>query len=75
MSLRHSGHHDESMSKFKIIKIIRSENTHHRGKYDCMTDLFGLDFTKQVKLLFIQHKQSSYIQTKQTGQVYSDTSP
>ena len=26
--------------------------------------LTGLDLTKQVKLLFIQHKQSSLVQTK-----------
>ena len=39
----------------------------------CLT---GLDLTKQVNLLLIQHKQSSWIQTNKTGrQPYSDTSP
>ena len=39
----------------------------------CLT---GLELTKQVKLLLIQHKQSSWIQTKlMVGQTYSDTSP
>ena len=38
----------------------------------CLT---GLDSTKQVDILLIQHKRSSWIQTKQTGgQQYSDTS-
>ena len=39
----------------------------------CLT---GLDSSKQVKLMPIQHKQSSWIQTKYTGgQQYSETSP
>ena len=37
--------------------------------------LAGLDSTKQVNMLLIQQKQISRIQTKQTGQSYSDTSP
>ena len=38
--------------------------------------LTGLDLAKKVNLLFIKHKQSSWIQTGQTGgQPYSDTSP
>ena len=38
----------------------------------CLT---GLDSTKQVNLLLIQHKQSSWIQTKlRVGQLYIDTS-
>ena len=39
----------------------------------CLT---GLHWTKQLKLLLIQHKQSSWIQTNKTrGQPYSYTSP
>ena len=39
----------------------------------CLT---GLDLAEQVNLLLIKHKQSSWIQTSQTGgQLYSDTSP
>ena len=35
-----------------------------------------LDLTKQVNMFFIQHKQSSWINTSKTGgQTYSDTSP
>ena len=38
--------------------------------------LIGLDLAKQVSMLLIQHKQSSWIQTSQAGgQSYSDTSP
>ena len=39
---------------------------------DSMT---GLDLAEKVNLMFIKHKQSSWIQTSQTwGQLYSDTS-
>ena len=38
--------------------------------------LIGLDSTKQVNMLLIQRKQSSWIQTKQTGgHLHSDISP
>ena len=42
-----------------------SDNIPHRGKYNCTADLLfdWFDLTKQVKLLFIQHKQSSWIPT------------
>ena len=48
--------------------------------YDCrifirLATSFGLDLNEQEKLLFIQQKQSSWIQTNKTGQPYSDTSP
>ena len=49
-----------------------------KEKYPCRTDLWltGLDLAKQVNLLLIKHKRSSWIQTSQTGsQWYSNTSP
>ena len=59
--------------------LVHPENTHllHKGKYHCMADLlfewFVFDLT--CKSLSIQHKQSSWIQTSQTGgQSYGDTS-
>ena len=46
-----------------------SENTRHSGKYhitvqltSCLT---GLDLTKQVKLLFIQYMENSWIHTQE----------
>ena len=61
----------------KWLHIIYSNfNLLHKWKYHCAADrLFGLFIAKQVNMLFIQHKQSSGIQTNKTGgQRYSDTS-
>ena len=46
--------------------ITYPENTNHRGSITVMLTscLTCLDFTKQGKLLFVLHKQSSRIQTK-----------
>ena len=42
-------------------------------QYNTQTE-FTDDSNKQVKMLLIQHKQSSWIQTKQAGvQLYDDT--
>ena len=41
-----------------------------------LTSLIGLDWGEQVNLLLIKHKQSSWIQSSQTGgRTNSDTSP
>ena len=54
------------------------DNTHLlcMGKYHLVTDLLltSLGSIKQVNLLLVQHKKSSWIHTSKTGgQPYSDT--
>ena len=45
--------------------IIRADNTHRWGKYHCTSDLlFDWYLFGKVKLMLIQQKQSSRIQTK-----------
>ena len=44
------------------------ENTHYREKYHCTSDpplpgLTGIGLSKQGSLVFIRHKQSSWIQS------------
>ena len=69
---RHWGH---SIAKFRAVHVslfaipnsmYYPENTNLRGIIDVQLTscLNGFDLTKQVKLLFIQHLQSSLIQTK-----------
>ena len=53
----------------------QSTLTYLLGEVRLTSCLTGLDLAEQVNLLFVKYKQSTWIQTSQTGgQLYSDTS-
>ena len=75
LSLSYSFYPHSEIHQIILIYFIRKSITLRLTSY-----LTGLDLTWKVKLLFIQRKQSSWIQTNKTGgrtgdRPYNDTSP